>query len=164
VSAVSKDGLTGTASIAYTVVPPDGPPDGPGDPPDGPGDPPDDPGPPPTRVDLTLGVEREPLSELLRTRNLVLTARLNEPAKVVLTGGVKLVPRARRAAGARFVSVFERTTIRLAAGERKVTLALSRNGARALRRLTAPRLTIVGRATDASGETATTRIALTLRR
>lgn len=158
VTALSKDGLTAGAATGYTVVPaPDGPESPPPGEPDGPA--------PPIRLELSLGVEREPLSELFRDRKLVVAARVNDPARVVLTGSAKLELGGGHAGRARFVSVFERKTIRLAGpGRRKVALVLSRSGAGALRRLSAPRLAIAGTATDASGETVTRRIALTLRR
>ncbi len=151
VTAVSKDGLTGSASIGYTVVPAPRPPDSPEE--------------PPLRIDLSLSIERESLPKLLRTRKLVVAARVNEPAKVALSGSAELKVPARREARTRFVAVFKRKMVSFVGpGEKKVTLVLSRKGREALRRLPALRLAIAGKATDAAGETATSSAAMTLQR
>lgn len=159
VTAVSKDGLTGSASIIYWVVPEPEPPSGPREPPSDPKEP------PPLRVELSLRVERGSLRKLLRTGKLVVAATVNEAAKVALTGRAKLEVPARRKVRTRFVALFKGTTVRFVeAGEKKVALALSRRGRRALRSLRKVRLAIAGKATDAAGETGTKRVALTLRR
>lgn len=159
VTAVSKDGLTGSASIIYWVVPEPEPPSGPREPPSDPKEP------PPLRVELSLRVERGSLRKLLRTGKLVVAATVNEAAKVALTGRAKLEVPARRKVRTRFVALFKGTTVRFVeAGEKKVALALSRRGRRALRGLRKVRLAIAGKATDAAGETGTKRVALTLRR
>jgi hypothetical protein len=163
VTAVSKDGLASSASIGYTVTP--APPSDRDEPPNGRGDPPNGPKEPPLKVALSLSVERESLRELLRTRKLVVAARVNEAAKVALTGRAKLEADARRKAATKAVAVFKKETVRFVdPGEKKVTLVLSREGLGALRRLSKLRLSIVGKATDPVGETATRRMALTLQR
>jgi hypothetical protein len=59
--------------------------------------------------------------------------------------------------------VFRKKTISfLEAGEKRVTLVLSRRGREALRRLAKPRLAVTGEATNAAGETARRRVTLTL--
>jgi hypothetical protein len=77
----------------------------------------------------------------------------------------KLKVPARLKVRTRFVAVFKRRTVRFGeAGEKQVTLALSRKGRRALRGMRKVRLAIAGKATHAAGEAATKRLALTLRR
>jgi hypothetical protein len=165
VSAVSKDGLSDDASISYTVVPAPDPPEGPGAPPQGPGKPPDGPQQPPRRLNLSLGVGREPLSEMLRRGELVVVARVNEAARVVLAGSAKLRVPARGGTRTKLVAVLERKTVRFVKpGEKRVTLLLSRKGSRALRRLQTLKLAIAGEATDATGETAKRKVTLTLQR
>lgn len=120
---------------------------------------------PSPQVDLSLAVERKSLRELLRTRKLMITAQVGKVAKVVLTGRAKLRDRLRRKGQTRSATVFRKKTVRfLAPGERKLALVLSRQGRKILRRLPKPRVVVIARATDAAGETATTRFALTLRR
>ncbi len=162
VTAVSKDGLTGSASISYTVVPEPKLPDRPKDPPK---DPAPDPGEQPARIDLSLGVEGESLRALLRTGKLVVMARVNGAAKVALGGRAKLGDGARRKVRTRSVAVFKRRTVRFVdPGEKKVALMLSQKGREALRGLSKLRLAISGKATDLAGETATSNVALTLHR
>jgi hypothetical protein len=143
VTAVSKTGLTDSTSIDYAVVP--APPEPPApQPPKGPKDP---------SLRVSLSIERESLRKLLRTGKVVVAARVNEAAKVKLTG------RARSAA------VFKTRAVRFAAaGEKKVRLVLTRKGRKALRGLRKVRLVIAARATDPAGETARKQVALTLRR
>lgn len=158
VTAASKDGLTGSASISYTVVPA---PELPG----GHEDPPDAPDGPPLKVNLSLRVEMESLRELLQTRKLVVATRVTGAAKVTLAGGAELAAPALRKARTRFVAVFKRTAVSFAGpGEKKVALVLSRKGREALRPLSKLRLAISGTATSAAGETATKKVALTLQR
>ncbi|HEU4945045.1 MAG TPA: Ig-like domain-containing protein, partial [Solirubrobacterales bacterium] len=149
VTAVSKDGLSGSASFTYTVVPAP--------------EPPDDPEPPPLIVDLFLGVEKKSLRELLRSRTLAVATRVNEAARVTLAGKAELD--ARRGGRTRLVAVFKGKTVSFAGpSEKKVTLMLSRKGREALRRLPKLRFAIVGKATDTDGETTTKRVTLTLQR
>ncbi len=157
VTAVSKGGLMDSASIEYTVVPvPE---------PKRPGEPPPGPEVPPLRINLSLGVEVESLRELLRTGKLVLTARVNEAAKVALVGRAKLDVRSHRAVRTRLVEVFEGKTIGFdGPGKKEATLTLSRQGREVLRRQPKSRLVIVGEATDEAGEAAKRTVALTLRR
>ena len=156
VTAVSKDGQTASSSIGYTVVPA---------PllPDAPQGPPAEPEVPPLKLDLSLGVERESLSKLLRTGRLVVVARIDEAAKVALAGSTELKTPARGGRRTRLVTVFESKTVSFAgAGEKKLTLALSRKGREALLRLPKLRLVISGRATGAAGATMARTVALTL--
>lgn len=165
VTAVSKDGLARSASIAYRVALEGGTPDNP--------EPPDDPGPPggpppnpaPARVDLSLQVETRSLRDLLRTRRLVVDATVDRASEIVLTGRARLGLGANRRARTRFVTVFARRTLRFGRpGTRSATLVLSRQGRRLLRRSPLPRLNlvIVGEATAPTGEAARSRVALTL--
>lgn len=156
VTAVSKGGLTGSASIDYTVVSalqlPGGPPI-----------PPDVPEGPPLKINFSLGIEREPPSRLLRTGELVVAARVNEPAKVVLLGSAELKAPARGQGRTRLVTVFKgKTASFVEAGERKVALVLSGRGREALRGLPKLRLAIAGKAIDTAGETMARTVALTL--
>jgi hypothetical protein len=156
VTAVSNGGLTGSASIGYTVVPAPRPPNGSEVPPNGPEE-------PPHGLDLSLSVERESLSRLLRTRKLVVAARVNEPAKVALAGSAELKAPARREVRTRFVAVFKSKMVGFVGpGEKKVTLVLSEKELEALRRLPKLRLAIAAKAIDAAGETVTRSVALTV--
>jgi Bacterial Ig domain/Gametolysin peptidase M11 len=155
VTAVSKDGLTDETSIDYTVVP--------ASPTQSPHDPENSPGPeaPRRAVKLSLGVERESLSELLRTGKLIVKARVNGAATVALTGSATVEHRARRNARTRSVAVFRKETVHFVApGEKRVTLVLSSQGLDVLRRLPASMLSIVGKATDAAGGTMARKVAL----
>jgi Bacterial Ig domain/Gametolysin peptidase M11 len=157
VTATSKTGLTGSASIAYTVVPPP-------EPPEAPSPPPSDPAPPPRGVGLSLGVERRSLRALLRSGRLTVTTRVSAAATVALTGAAEIEPRGRRRTRTRLVALFEPKTIRFAgAGERTVALRLSRSGRAALRGLRSARLVLLGRATDRAREVAAKKLELTLR-
>jgi hypothetical protein len=177
VNAVSSDGLTGSESIGYTVVPappeePKQPPDGPKQPPDspkqpdGPKQPPEPPGEQPRKVELSLEVKGNSLRELLRTRQLVVATTVSEAANVALVGRAKLRVHVRRDVQTKFVAVFARKTVIFAGpGEREVTLVLSREGREALRGLPALSLAIAGRATTAeAGEAARKMVAVTLTR
>lgn len=163
-TAVSEDGLTDDASINYTVVPaPELPRSEPKEPPDGPQDPPGDPEEPPLKIELSSTAERASLRELLRTGELVVVTRLNEAAKVALTGKAKLKVRAGRKQLTKFVAVFKEKTVSFAAaGEKRVTLVLSRRGREALRHLAKLQLAVSGEATNTTGETAAKRVTLTL--
>ena len=155
VTAVSKDGRLASSSIGYTVVLAPQLPDGSQGPPDVPEE-------PPLRVKLSLGVERESLSKLLRTGKLVVVARINEAAKVELAGNAELKAPG-RGERRRSVAVFEsKTAIFAGPGEKKLTLALSRKGREALRHLPKLRLAIAGKAIDTTGETTSRMVALTL--
>ena len=167
VTAVSKTGLTGSASIGYTVVePPPEPPEVPKEPPESPKDPPrEPPNEPPLRIALSAGEERRSLRKLLRSGELVVVVRASKAAKVALTGRAKLRVRSDRRQSTKFFVVFRRKTFSLAgAGEKRVTLVLTQRGRKALRRLATLRLTITGEATDSGGEVAKARMALTLQR
>lgn len=156
VNAVSKDGLTNSASIDYTVALVS--PKKPQEPPPGPGEPP--------RPSLSLelsGVGRGSLRDLLRTGGLTVVARVSEAAKVAMTGRAKLKVRSARRQATKLVTVFrEKTANFAAAGEKKVTLTLSQKGREALRHLAKLQLALTGEATDAAGETAARRLMLTL--
>ena len=154
VTAVSKGGLTGSSSIDYTVVPVLQLPDVPKIPPEIPERPP---------LNLSLGIGREPLSKLLRSGELVVTARVNAPAKVALLGNAALKVPGRGRGRTRLVTVFKGKTVSfIESGERKVTLVLSEKGREALRGLSKLRLSIAGKATGTAGETMTQTVALTL--
>ncbi|MDX6601704.1 MAG: hypothetical protein QOF13_906 [Solirubrobacterales bacterium] len=158
VTAVSKDGLTGSASISYMVVSEPEPPKSTEGSPKSPED-------PPPRINFSLSVEMESLPELLRTRQLVLVISMNKAAKVLLAGRAKLEVRTHGTGRTRSVEVFKGKTIGFVGpGEKRVTLALSRKGRKALRRLPELRLAIAGEATDEAGEAARRTVALTLQR
>jgi fibronectin type 3 domain-containing protein len=165
VTAVSKDGLAGSASISYTVVlvleqkPEPEPPEPTDDSQDGPKKEPE------PKFGLSLRVKSESLGELLRTRKLTLVTSVNKAAKVVLAGKAKLEAPARRAARRKSVEVFIPKTVSFAGpGEKEVTLALSRKGGETLHGLAELRLAIAGRATEAAGAVAKRTVGLTLRR
>ncbi len=156
VTAVSKGGLTGSSSIDYTVVPvpqlPNVPPV-----------PPDVPEQPRLEINLSLGIERESPSKLLRTGELIVTAGVNAPARVVLLGSAELKVPARVRGRTRLVTVFKSKTVSFVqSGERKVVLVLSGKGREALRGLSKLRLAVAGKAIDTAGETMTRTAALTL--
>jgi len=155
VTAVSKDLLTSSTSIKYTVTPKPEPPASPREPAPEPK--------PPLGVELSLG--KESLRELLRTERLVVTAAVNREAKVVLAGKAKLPSRATHAGEVKAVRVFRQTSVSFGEpGRRETVLTLSKRGREALRILPEVRLTIVGRATDAAREMAKRTVVLTLRR
>jgi hypothetical protein len=154
VTAVSKGGLTGSASIDYTVALAPVPPNEPPEPPGGSGAPP---------LSIELSGAGGSLHELLRTGEMTVVARASEAAKVALTGRAKLKVRSGRKQSTKLVEVFRKKTVSFAtAGEKKVTLMLSQTGREALRRVSKLRLVISGRAIDAAGETMTRTVALTL--
>lgn len=158
VTAVSKDGLTGSASIGYLVISapelpklPEAPPAGPAVPPRG--------------ISLSLSIEAESLRELLRTGKLVITAKVNEAAKVELAGRAKLEVGSHRVVRTRLVDVLAGKTVGFSGpGKKEVTLSLSRRGREMLPRLPALRLVIAGRATDEAGAVVRRTVALTLER
>jgi hypothetical protein len=161
VTAVSQSGLTNSASIAYSVVPqPPGRPKGaPGGPevPGGGGEK------QPLELELNAGVERRTLRELLQSGKLPTAVKVDGEAKLVVTGWAKLRVGVGQSVATRLVAVFRRKTVRFAAaGKRKVVLALTPGGRRALRRLRKVRIVIVGEATDAIGRTARSSTKLTL--
>ncbi len=155
VTALSKDGLTESTSIGYMVVPATQPPRGPEAPPKAPTE-------PPPGVELSLSVERESLSKLLRTRDLSIAATVNGAARVMLAGSAELEAPSRRGGRTRSVPVFKSTTVRFAGpGERQLKLVLTRQGREALRGPSRLKLVITGKATDATCETATRTTSLT---
>ena len=162
VTAVSASGLTSSSSISYTVVPSPTPPEDPQGPP---GDPQQPPSHPPA-IQLTSGVDRPPLRELLRAGHLAVTVRVDGGAEVTLTGRARIGVNVRRGpVAARLLPIFKRESVRFrAAGERKVTLALTRQGRRVLRHLRRIRLVLAAEAIDADGQTARSRITLNLQR
>ncbi len=163
VTAVSKTGLIDSASIGYTVVAAPEPPDEPGKPPDDPRIPPSDDEDRPLRIQLSSGTEGRSVRELLRTGELTVVARVSEAATVGLRGQAKLRARAGRRQVTKLVGALRGKTVRFAAaGERRVTLALSQRGREALRRLAKPQLTVTGEAINSAGETAAKRMMLTL--
>jgi hypothetical protein len=158
VTALSKDGLTGSTSINYTVTPKLEPPkpaeESSYEPPK-----------PLFGIELALGARRESLDELLRTGKLTVTTSVDKAAKVVLTGRAKLTVRSKRKTQAKSIDVFNVKAISFSeAGEEFETLRLSRQGREALRGLSQAKLTIAGKATDASGEVARRTVVLTLQR
>ena len=164
VTAVSESGLTDSASIGYTVVSPQ-PPEEPKGPPDGPQDPPSDDEEQPLKIELSTGAEGRSLSELLGTGDLVVAVRVGGEAEIALSGWAKIRASAGRLVATRLVAVFRRKTVHfVSAGERKVTLALTRKGRTALRHRRKARLVITGTATDAIGHAARKRMILTLQR
>jgi hypothetical protein len=168
VTAVSESGLTDSASIGYTVVPQppeELPPTEPKGPPGGPKDAPSDDEEQPLRIELSTDVEGRSLRELLGTGDLVVAVRVGGEAEIALSGRARIGVGAGRSAAARLVAVFRRKTVRfVAAGERKVTLALTRQGRRALRHRHKVRLVITGTATDAIGQATRRRMILILQR
>jgi hypothetical protein len=165
VTAASKTGLTDSASIGYTVVPqpqPQPPEEKEGTPggsetPGGGGDK------QPLEVELSAGVQRRSLRELLQSGKLIIAVKVDEEAKLVVTGRAKLRLGADRSDATRLVAVFKKDIVRFsAAGKRKLVLALTPGGRRALRRLTKVRIVIIGKATDAIGRAARSSLSLTL--
>jgi Bacterial Ig domain/Gametolysin peptidase M11 len=158
VKAVSTDGLEDSVSIAYEVVP--SPPEPP-KPPE-PKPPPPEPEPPPLSFELSAAGKGS-LRGLLRSGELDLAARVNEAARVTLTGRAKL--RIGSGQPPKLVPVFKRKQVGFAAaGERPVTLVLSQKGRQLVRDLTKLRLALDGQAADSTGETAAAAVALTLQR
>ncbi|HEX4463275.1 MAG TPA: Ig-like domain-containing protein [Solirubrobacterales bacterium] len=158
VTALSKDGLTESTSIAYTVVPKPELPKRPDDLPGGPVV-------PAPRLDLSLSIETKSARELLRTQKLDLAVTVNKAANVRLTGSAKLEARTHRAARVGFAEVFKGKTARFAgAGEKDVTLVLSEKGREVLRGLSRLRLAIAGNATGGAGEVARGTVTSILRR
>jgi hypothetical protein len=158
VTALSKDGLTGSTSIDYTVTPKPGS------------------QPPPAEssyetpkphfgIELSFGAQKESLRELLRTGKLIVTAEVSKAAKVALTGRAKLAVRAKRAVQMKSVEVFKAKTISIGEPSEKYdALTLSKRGREALQDLSKAKLTIAAKATDASGEVARRAVVLTLQR
>jgi hypothetical protein len=158
VTALSKDGLTGSASIDYTVMPKLGFP-----PP--PAEPSHEPEKPRFGIEFSFGARKESLRELLRSGKLAITARVSKAAEVVLTGRTKLTVHAKRLTRTKSVEVFRTKAIRFGEpSERYDALTLSKRGREALRGLSRAKLTIAGKATDASGEVARRTVVLTLPR
>lgn len=158
VTALSKDGLTGSTSIDYTVTPK------PGSPPPL-AEPSYEPAKPLFGIELSLGAQKESLRELLRTGKLTVTAEVSKAAKVVLSGRAKLTVRAKRIAQAKSVEVFKAKTISFGEPSEKYdALTLSKRGREALQGLSKATLTIGAKATDASGEVAKRTVVLTLQR
>jgi PKD domain-containing protein len=119
---------------------------------------------PPVKIELSLRLGKASLDRLLRSGKLIAFATVNEPARVVLSGRVRLrVPRPGGPQVKR-VAIFKQTAVQFAiAGERKVKLKLSRWGRTVLRDLNAIKVLIAGKATDAAGEVARDTLAQTLR-
>jgi hypothetical protein len=156
VTALSKDGLTGSTSIDYTVTPRR-------EPPRLPQEPSHEPPEPPFGIELSLGAQKESLRELLRTGKLTITAKVDKAAKVVLSGRAKLAVRAKRTMQTKTVEVFKSKTVSFSGpGQKHETLTLSKRGREALRGLSTVKLTIAGRATDAANEVARRTVVLTL--
>ncbi len=158
VTALSKDGLTGSTSIDYTVTPKlESPPP--------PAEPSSEPPTPLFGIELSLSAQKESLRELLRTGKLTVTAEVSKAAKVVFTGRVKLTVRAKGVPQVKSVEVFKAKTISFGGpGEKHEALTLSKQGREALRSLSKAKLKIAGKATDASAEVASQTVVLTLQR
>jgi hypothetical protein len=158
VTALSKDGLTGSTSIVYTVTPKPGSPSPAGEPSY-------EPPKPLFGIKLSLGAQKESLRELLRAGKLTVTAEVSKAAKVALTGYAKLLVRTKRATQMKSVEVFKAKTISFAEPSEKYdALTLSKRGREALQGLSKTKLTIAAKATDASGEVARQTVVLTLQR
>ena len=115
-------------------------------------------------IELSLRAQKESLRELLRTGKLAVAAGVSRPAKVVLAGRAKLAVSTRGRMRTKSVEVFKAKTIGFGGpGERYETLALSKAGREALRSLSVVRLTIAGKATDATNGVARRTVVLTLR-
>jgi PKD domain len=123
------------------------------------------PPPPRRRLALALRIEGESLRKLKRTGSLGLTVSVNEAASVALSGRAKLeVRRARSETRTRLIRVFRPKTVLLAtAGGRRVTLALSKRGRKAVQPRSQVRLLIAGEAHDEVGGTAAKRVARSFR-
>jgi PKD domain len=120
------------------------------------------PPPPPRRLELTLRLGQESLRKLLRSGSLSVTANVSEAASLTLSGKAKL--KSQGGAPARLVPVLAPKTVRFAAaGDRRVTLALSKRGREKLRPLSQVRIVITGEARDGAGGAATKTAARTLR-
>lgn len=156
VTALSKDGLTGSTSIDYTVTPKSESP------------PPAkessfEPQRTPLGIELSLAAQKESLRELLRTGKLTLTVEVNKASKVTLTGKTKLTIRTKHVKWAKFVEAFKAKTISFSeAAKKDATLTLSKQGREALRGLSKAKLTIAARATDSSAAAARQSVVLTL--
>jgi hypothetical protein len=158
VTALSKDGLTGSTSIDYTVTPKPGPQPSPAE---SSYEPPK----PLFGIELSIGAQKESLRELLRTGKLIVTAEVSKAAKVTLTGRAKLAVRTRGAVQLKSVEVFKARTISIGEPSEKYdALTLSKRGREALQGLSKAKLTIAAKATDASGEVARRTVVLTLQR
>jgi Bacterial Ig domain/Metallo-peptidase family M12B Reprolysin-like len=158
VTALSKDGLTASTSIDYTVTQA-------AELPRPPAEPARDPPAPLFGVELSLSAQKESLRELLSTGKLVVTAKVDKAAQVMLTGSARLAVGGKRAVWTRSVEVFKSKRIGFSGpGEREESLTLSKRGREALRDLSRAKLTIIGRATDASAEVARRKVVLTLPR
>jgi hypothetical protein len=160
VTAVSKSGLKNSASIGYSVVP--RPPEeketpGGSEAPGGGGET------QPFELELKAAVEKITLRGLLQSGKLPITVKVDGEAKLVVTGGAKLRAGTSRSDATRLVAVFRKKTVGFStAGTRKVVLALTPRGRRALRRLPTVRIVLVGEAIDAIGRTARSSMKLTL--
>jgi PKD domain-containing protein len=124
-------------------------------------------GPPPrprNPIALSLRVEGQSLRKLLRTGALSVTTGVNEAASVALSGRARLKVGAAGRPRTKLVSVFAPKTVSFAAAtESKVTLALSKQGRKALRSLSRVKLLIAAEVRDEVGGLATQTVAQTLR-
>ncbi len=162
VTAVSKSGLTDSASIGYSVMPQPQPPEEKEGTPGGSEAPGGGGGNQPLEFELSARGERKSLRELLQSGKLLIAVKVDGEAKLALTGRAKTS--GSRSGASTFVPVFRRKTIRfVAAGEENVSLRLTRRGRRTLRHLRGVRLVISGEATDAVGRTIRGRMTLALR-
>ncbi len=171
VTAVSKDGLTGEASVEYEVVPAPpveepqgGPAPSGGGGTDGSGNPPSageaKGGRPVVEISST-GAARS-LRRLLKTGRLDFEVRLGGAASVALDGRAKLRLGGGGSTRPRSIAVLRPKVVSFAgAGTKTVSLSLTRSGREAFRRLTAATIVIRVVATDATG--ATTRRSFPLR-
>ncbi|HVY77733.1 MAG TPA: PKD domain-containing protein [Solirubrobacterales bacterium] len=108
------------------------------------------------RIALSLAVEGKSLAKLMRTGKLGVDTTVSCAAKVALSGRAKLRIHAGGRGRTKLVPVFKRKVARFAAaGERGVTLSLSKRGRKALRPLSRVRLSIAGKASDDAGNIAT---------
>lgn len=122
------------------------------------------PPPPPRRLALALRLGKESLQTLMRTGTLNVATSVNDAARVSLSGKARLKVGAKGAVQTKLVPVFAPKTVRFAAaGERKVTLTLSKRGRKALGSLSRVKLLVAGEARDAVGGAAAVTAARTLR-
>jgi hypothetical protein len=156
VTAASKDGLTGSASVDYVVTPKN-------ESPKPPTEPSYEPTAPLFGFEFSLGAQRDSLQELLRTGKLTVTVEVNKAAKIALAGKAKLTVRSRRSTETKSVEVFKAKTINFGEpGQRYATLTLTKQGREALQGLSKAKLMIAGKATDGSAEVAKRTVALSL--
>jgi hypothetical protein len=149
VTAVSKTGLAGTASITYLVAAPQ---------------PPQEPLPPsPPPSEFSFSPKEHSLRKVLRTGRLAVWVSVNEGMSVTLSAKTLLNRRARRADQVKPVYPFKEKKVSFSrSGARTVTLVLTRKGRVYLRHLQFVRLALLARASGAASELASQTVIATL--